>query len=96
VHRIDANLGLNYKLSKDNIVTANVDIFNIFNFQQITSVDETFTDDALTPIKNGTPAQANALDPNDPTTGFNKNPNFLKPTAYQSPRSFRFGVKMTF
>jgi len=92
VHRIDANLGLNYKLSKDNILTANMDVFNIFNFQTVTAVDENFTFGTLAPIEGGTKAQADALDP--ATTG--KNPNFLKPTQYQSPRSIRFGVKMTF
>jgi len=83
---------VNYKLSKDNIVTANVDVFNIFNFQQVALVDETFTTSTVTPIPNGTPADAEAIK----STVSNPNPNFLKPTAYQSPRSIRFGVKVTF
>jgi hypothetical protein len=49
-HRIDATLGLNYKVSKDSIVTLGVDVFNVFNFAQVVAVDETFTTETVLPL----------------------------------------------
>ena len=111
-HRIDGTLGLNYKLSKDNIVTASVDVFNIFNFQQYDLVDETFTTSAVKPL---TPddcgghectladvrfgPDGNVVDAADPTAHLDediKERNFGKPARYQAPRSVRFGIKVTF
>src|SRR6185503_10169185 len=48
-HEFDTHLGFTYKISKDNAVTVGMDIFNMFNFQAITAVDERFTSSDLRP-----------------------------------------------
>ena len=42
VHSVDARLALNYRLSKDSVVTVGVDGFNLFNFQNPIRVDEEY------------------------------------------------------
>ncbi|HZJ55881.1 MAG TPA: TonB-dependent receptor [Myxococcaceae bacterium] len=62
VHSVDARLALNYRLSKDSVITVGVDGFNLFNFQNPIRVDEEYvTLPSLTgggrdpgPIVNGT------------------------------------------
>jgi len=110
VHSIDAHAGLRYRLSSDYQLSVGADIFNLFNFQTPTAVDQNYTFATVRPIEGGTPADLNTCDAPDPTqrtqcrlqnfdgTPFSgtKNPNFLKPTAYQPPRSFRFTARLTF
>ncbi len=107
---IDSNVGVNYRLGKDNTVSFTLDVFNIFNFQTATSVDENYTYKAVLPIKNGTEADLTpdasgnieklrvVTDEGD--RAFNvaddKNKNFGKPTQYQAPRQIRFGIRYTF
>jgi hypothetical protein len=62
VHSVDVRLALNYRLSKDSVITVGVDGFNLFNFQNPIRVDEEYvTLPSLTgggrdpgPIVNGT------------------------------------------
>jgi len=62
VNSVDARLALNYRLSKDSVITVGVDGFNLFNFQNPIRVDEEYvTLPSLTgggrdpgPIVNGT------------------------------------------
>ncbi len=110
VHTIDGHLGLNYRLSRDNVATVNLDVFNLFNFQAATAVDQTYSTDDVYPIANGTVADLDTCDNPDPNQRPNckllnfddgkftgqKNPNFKNPTAYQAPRIFRFGARVTF
>ena len=42
-HAINAKAGVSYRITKDNVVQFTADIFNMFNFQAVTSVDETLT-----------------------------------------------------
>ncbi len=49
VHSVSTKLGLSYKLTRDNIVSLTVDIFNLFNFAGVTAVDETFSTADLLP-----------------------------------------------
>lgn len=56
-HAINLKVGARYKISKDNIVELTADVFNVFNFQAVTAVDQTITtSDAL-------PFQTSAKDP---------------------------------
>lgn len=56
-HAINAKGGVRYKISKDNVVEFTADVFNMFNFQAVTAVDNTITTaDAL-------PFQTNSKDP---------------------------------
>lgn len=119
-HAINGKLGVSYRISKDNVVQLTADIFNMFNFQAVTSVDETLTLSDVLPFQTNDkdPQKAACLAGNalpqcldmngDPTTmvqysdgsGFLKpseiNPNFKRPTSYQSPISVRFGLRFTF
>ena len=57
VHTFDANLGFAFRLSKESELQLGVSIFNLFNFQAVTGVDQALTTDPVTPI------------PADPATG---------------------------
>lgn len=104
---IDARLGLNLKLGPSNLVTFGVDVFNVFNLQGITAKDQTYTTASVLPVtgasnvdeldqagQEGKIVSTNPGVPFDPVV--DRNPNFLNVTAYQPPRSVRFGVKVTF
>jgi len=43
VTSLDARVNLNYRLSKDSVITAGIEAFNIFNSQRPLSVDENYT-----------------------------------------------------
>jgi outer membrane receptor protein involved in Fe transport len=108
VNNMDANVGVNYRLNRTNVLSLSVDVFNLFNFQQVTSVDEAYTFQNVLPITGGkaaggtlTPDQVTVL---DPATGLpagtlsaeGVNKNFGQPTSYQNPRQIRLGLKYTF
>jgi outer membrane receptor protein involved in Fe transport len=107
---IDSNVGVNYRVSKDSTVSFTLDVFNIFNFQTATQVDENYTFKAVLPIKDGTvadlkPDEAGNIEKLKVVTeegerAFNveadKNKNFGKATQYQAPRQIRFGIRYTF
>ncbi|MBZ4335526.1 TonB-dependent receptor [Corallococcus sp. AS-1-12] len=110
VHGVDGHLGLNQRLVKDYVLTVSLDVFNLFNFQQYTDVDQTFTTTRVYAIEQGgKPDDLTAcLGENNPNckvistaTGLpigvqDINPNFKRPTAYQAPRSIRLGAKLSF
>lgn len=98
VHNVDAHVGVGIQLARESTLVITVDSFNIFNFQAPTALDQRYTVASVLPIENGTRdnlgqlrnVDGTAFDPN------NKNPNFGKPIAYQPPRTFRIGAKVTF
>lgn len=108
VHRFDTHLQYDVKFSKEAAFSLYMDIFNVFNFQQYTAIDEDYTFGEVQPIIDGKPVKnaEGKLEPNPAQlvhpdgTPFDvateKNPNFGKPAAYQSPRTFRFGARVTF
>lgn len=93
--RIDTNVGYTKVLSKDLRLTLSMSVFNVANFQQVTAIDNTYTFDDVRPIKDGTMEDLKTLETTDglPVT---PNPNFGNPTAYQIPRQFSFGLRLTF
>ncbi|XXF79519.1 TonB-dependent receptor [Myxococcaceae bacterium GXIMD 01537] len=54
VHNIDTNLGVNYRISKDNVLSLSVDVFNLFNLQEVTQVDQSYTFESVYPVVGGT------------------------------------------
>jgi hypothetical protein len=107
VHRFDSHLGFGMKVGKQNTMMLMMDVFNLFNFQTVTGIDENYTYASVVPIVDGTTDQlcqpnaacgGMALTHTDGSpVGPNEiNPNFGRATSYQSPRSFRFGLKATF
>ncbi|EPX64641.1 Trehalose synthase [Cystobacter fuscus DSM 2262] len=111
VHNIDGHLGLSYRLGRDTSLGVTLDVFNLFNFQQVTDVDQVFTFTQVLPIEEGgKPADvASCAEPgntgclvrssaasNPLITSADINPNFKRPIAYQAPRSVRLGVRLSF
>lgn len=107
-HSLDMHLQYDVKMSKDAQLSVYMDIFNMFNFQEATAIDEDYTFNEVAPIVDGKPIKnaEGKLEP-DPAqlvhpdgTPFDveteKNPNFGKPVLFQSPRQFRFGARVTF
>jgi hypothetical protein len=100
-----------YQFSKTNAVTVGVDIFNLFNFQQATGFDQTYTLADVRPVKDGTagniPDKEGKIVTPDPTkvlrytdgSDFDPadvNPNWQNPTSYQTPRQIRINARVTF
>ncbi|MEW6434096.1 MAG: TonB-dependent receptor [Myxococcota bacterium] len=54
-HTINAKAGVSYRITKDNVVQFTADIFNMFNFQAVTSVDETLTNGDVLPFVTNDP-----------------------------------------
>jgi hypothetical protein len=103
VNNIDTNVGVNYRISKSNVVSLSLDVFNVFNFQEATRVDQVYTNVAVLPIEGGkangelTPDQiTKASDGVTKLTEADRNLNYGKPTEYQAPRQIRVGLKYTF
>ncbi|MBN1206372.1 MAG: TonB-dependent receptor [Myxococcaceae bacterium] len=86
VHRFDTRLAVTYKVNRDITAALSVDVFNLFNFQAATAYDQNFTFSEALPIEGGT----------EEDLGEPPNTNFGKPTAYQAPRSFRLGARVSF
>lgn len=110
VHDFDTHVGLSQKLARGYELSLSMDVFNLFNFQQYTNVDQTLTNTRVYAIEQGgKPEDLTACltenNPgckvistasNQPITPADINPNFKRPTAYQAPRSIRFGAKLSF
>ncbi|RKH08604.1 TonB-dependent receptor [Corallococcus sp. CA053C] len=111
INSIDSNVGVNYRVSKDSVVSFTLDVFNLFNFQGVDSVDESYTFSQVLPVydpKTQTGGTAADL-PTDTNVGKvpladgtgllaaeDVNKNFKNPDRYQAPRQIRFGVRYTF
>jgi hypothetical protein len=92
----DLNLGYRFNIDKDKSVGVTVDIYNLLNFQEVTSVDESYTNSNVVGKQNGTLLDVKNTDTGLPITQADKNPNFKSPTGYQAPRVFKFGIRGTF
>jgi Carboxypeptidase regulatory-like domain/TonB dependent receptor/TonB-dependent Receptor Plug Domain len=92
----DLRLAYGFKLAKGAMISITMDVFNLFNFQNVTARDQRYTATPVLPVTGGggiaqlQNADGTAFDP------AGRNPNYLRPVAYQPPRVFRFGVKGTF
>ncbi|QAT82930.1 TonB-dependent receptor [Corallococcus coralloides] len=111
INSVDSNVGVNYRVSKDSVVSFTLDVFNLFNFQGADSVDESFTFSQVLPVydpKTGTAGNASDLpgpgnegnvelaDHSGKLEAEDVNQNFKNPDRYQAPRQIRFGVRYTF
>jgi outer membrane receptor protein involved in Fe transport len=110
VHEFDLHVGYTFLETKDQTLSLTADIFNLFNFQAVTAVNQTYT---LRPVEPITGPNANNpyvngnrkfIDPNliqasdgaGPFTNADRNRAFGSPTAYQQPITMRLGIKATF
>ena len=55
VTSLDGKVNFNYRFTKDLVVTASVEAFNIFNSQRPTQIDNRYTQDPVGPIVGATP-----------------------------------------
>jgi hypothetical protein len=95
LYTVDLKLAYGVRVAKSETISLTMDIFNLFNFQDASATDQTYTYSQVTGVTNGGLGNLRNADgtPFDPKT---KNPNFGNPVAYQPPRMFRFGLKATF
>lgn len=105
VHNLDGRIGYSLDLAKDSQLTISMDVFNLFNFQEITAIDENYTNADVLPCVDQTVEDLETSDPSATCLKYtdgstfdfrDKNPNFGNPTQYQAPRTFRFGARVTF
>ena len=107
LHRFNTHVQYDLALSASARLSVFVDVFNLFNFQQVTAVDQNYTFAQVRPLVGERPVRVgDGLEPDaarlvrrngtpfDPAT--DRNPNFGEPSGYQSPRTFRFGMRMSF
>ncbi len=68
VHNVDGHVGINQRLTGNYTLSLTLDVFNLFNFQQVTDVDQTFTTAEVKPIElNGKPSDVDScLTPGNP------------------------------
>jgi outer membrane receptor protein involved in Fe transport len=110
----DVHTGVDYAFSAPYTLRFTVDVFNVFNQQAATSVDQSYTYSNTAPIQGGTCRSRDGANAADPLAGVQQdcpdlayarttdgrpvvvNKNFGRPLTYQEPRSFRFGVSVSF
>ena len=91
VTSLDGKVNFNYRFTKDLVVTASVEAFNIFNSQRPTLTDQRYTQDSVGPIIGATPGKV----PNqfggkcndgetDPANCSQGNGNLPRPYVYPS------------
>jgi len=110
VHEVDLHLGYTFFETKNQTFAVTADIFNLFNFQAVTKIGETYTARDVNPITgtaaaspyvNGDKKTVNrdlikTSDGDGPFAAADKDRSFGAPLQYQQPISIRFGVKTTF
>ena len=98
----DIHLAYGYQINKTTKLEGFVDIFNLFNAQEETDVDEIYTFDNAVPIVGGDRNDLAHLKTQDPATGLETettalpNKNFAKLNARQAPTSVRLGFRLIF
>jgi hypothetical protein len=95
----DAQLSYGFAGSKAYAVSAILSCYNIFNLQAVAGRDETYTRADVLPVIGGKKADlANVINSDDGTklAAEDVNKNFGKPTLYQAPRIFQFGLRVTY
>jgi len=114
VTSFDLHGGIDYAFSPPYALRFTIDVFNVFNQQAATSVDEGYTYGNVAPIQGGSCRDKNGANSADPVAGVQRdcpdlasarttdgrpvvvNKNFGRPLTYQDPRSFRFGISVSF
>jgi TonB dependent receptor-like, beta-barrel len=101
-HTIDVNAAVNFRLASSTVLSVSINVFNLFNFQQVTRVSSDYTEfpQGAAPVPNGKPSTDRGKIVDDvtglPLTQSQINPNFWHPVAYQPVRQIRFQARVTF
>lgn len=107
---VDPHVGYALGITEDTTAEFTIDVFNVFNFQAATKVDERYTGSAVAPIRGGSKADlagckggagsCNAIHTANPIgtpiDPSEVNPDFGKPVQYQDPLTVRLGARVTF
>ncbi|PTL77543.1 TonB-dependent receptor [Vitiosangium sp. GDMCC 1.1324] len=100
LHSIDSHIGVTWQLKRQE-VSLTLDVFNLFNFQEVTRVDENYTYAAVLPLTKA--VEAGQLTPDMITTSEGSrltesqlNRSFKQPLQYQTPRQVRLGLRYAF
>jgi hypothetical protein len=96
LYSVDVDLGYRFNIDKDKSVGVTIDVFNLWNFQEVSAVDDNYTHTNAAGVQNGTLRDVRNTDTGQPLTQADVNPNYKSPTAYQPPRTIRFGIRGTF
>ena len=76
-------------------ISVTADIFNVLNWQAVTSRDEVYTNQNVDPTQGFQVANLNQLTDDEGTT-VTKRDDFGKANGWQAPRVFRFGLRGEF
>ncbi|MEY4578329.1 MAG: Oar protein [Pseudomonadota bacterium] len=93
-----ADLRIAYQLpiARGMKIAITADVFNVFNFQTLSAVDQRYTVSEVRAVQGGSLGTVTNADGSAFDAAKQKNSNFGNATAYQAPRIFRFGLKGTF
>jgi hypothetical protein len=100
--QLDVHLAYAHALSSSSAIEVFVDVFNVFNAQLVTEVDQTYTHDSANQVVGGALDDLQHVKSVDPITGqernetIARNPNFGNATGRQSPRAIQLGARWTF
>lgn len=107
-HSLDANLAYGFRPAKGVDLSFTMDVFNFLGLEGVTGIDDRYTNADVLPIINGgksdlpattqsgfNPGKLKTAD-GTPFTDDDINKNYGRPTSYQQPRQFRFGIRGTF
>jgi hypothetical protein len=99
-------VGLTYRLGGSKAVSLTVDLFNLFDFQAATRVDQNYTYASVLPVTTAvepgklTPDRVTKIDEDTgtqvPLRAEDLNRSFKKPLEYQAPRQVRLGLRYSF
>ncbi len=98
-YNVDVDLGYKYSFDKDRSLSIGMDIFNLLNLQETTSVDQNYTNNVAVGKPNGNLNDVHVIDPDGTIRHLNTgdiNTNYNNATGYQTPRRFRFNIRGTF
>jgi hypothetical protein len=93
---MDLQLAYRVLMLGNTSLSVTADIFNLFNFQRVTSIDEVYTNDNVDPVDGTKVADLPNLRNADGAPIQVRTDNFQKPTSWQAPRVFRFGLRGEF
>jgi hypothetical protein len=99
-HSIDLQVGYGFHFSKDFNLSATVAVYNVFNFQKTTQIEQRYTNSDVLPVRNASDPSALTQVMTPEGTPFDpvaeRHPNFQKPVRTQEPLLMQLGVRATF
>jgi hypothetical protein len=92
---VDLQLAYRVAIVGSTVLSLTADVFNLLNLQAVTSTDEVYTNDYVDPKDKTRVEDLTTLQTPDKVL-ITKRDNFGKPTSWQAPRVFRFGLRGEF